>query len=102
MRIPEDLSIETQKKLCDQHVEHFKNLIQRGHDGDRSVRIEECEQYVKIWTAGRLALEVGHPVPPACAQEMQDAVWSGDADELMTPEELERWNKESEQDSEEA
>lgn len=104
MRIPEDLSNETQKKLCDQHVNHFKRLIERGNNGDRMVRVEECEQYLKAWTAGRLALEVGHPVPPACAQEMVDAVWSGEADELMTPEELKRWNKEAaeQDDSEEA
>lgn len=93
MRIPEDLSIETQKKLCDQHVTHFTKLVARGQAGDRSVRIVECDQYLEIWTRGRASLELGATVPPECAQEIGDAVWSGDADELMTPEELERWNK---------
>lgn len=62
MNIPGDLSVETQKKLCDYHVEHFKKLIELGNSdrsGARTVNLGECETYLKEWTAGSVALEVG-------------------------------------------
>ncbi len=95
MRIPEDLSVETQKALCLQHVRHFEKLIELGtsdRPAARTVRVTECEGYLATWLSGLALLEAGQPLPADCADEMRDCVESGDADDVMTPEELQRWN----------
>jgi hypothetical protein len=97
MRIPEDLSVETQKALCLQHVRHFENLIELGKSdrpAARTVRVVECQEYLQTWQAGLDALHTGHAVPAQCGDEMRDCVEGGDADDVMTAEELARWNAE--------
>ncbi len=96
MQLSEYLSIETQKKICDHHVQHFKKLIELGNSDKpsaRSVRVDECERYTAIWTSGLVALEAGASLPGPVADELGDALWSGEVDDLLTADELTRWNK---------
>lgn len=98
MRIPEDLSNETQKALCVQHIRHYENLIELGRSerpAARTVRVAACQVYLETWQAGLAALEEDYTVPVQCADEMRDCVESGGADDVMTPEELERWQAHS-------
>lgn len=93
MKIPDDLSVETQKKLCEHHINHFKRLIELGKSDKpaaRTVRMVECESYLATWQAGAAALAAGHAMPFDCVQEMQDAVDSGDMDGMLTAEELQK------------
>lgn len=95
MRIPEELSEETQRRLCVQHIRHYENLIELGKStrpAARTVRVVECEEYLQTWQGGLTALEEGRPVPVQCGDEMRDCVESGDAEDLMTPQELKLWN----------
>lgn len=103
MRIPEDLSTETLKRLCDFHVQHFKKLLELGASDKpaaRTVNLVECDHYLGVWQRGATALEIGAVVPSDCVHEIQDAMWSGDADLHLTPKELEAWAKyQAEQES---
>ena len=99
MRIPEDLSKETQERIVRRHVQHFEALSKRAEAGHPNVRGDECAVYLATWLSGQAALQLGEPLPADCVQEMQDAVWSGDSDEDLTADELaklEAWLAEEE------
>lgn len=101
---PADLSVETQRKICASHVEHFNKLIELGRSDKpaaRTVRVLECEAYLGTWVAGDAALAAGLPLPADTADEMQDAINSGDAEEFMTVEELTQAREEDEEAVEE-
>ncbi len=36
--------------LARAHVAHFRRLIEWGKRGERSVRVDECEEYLRIWS----------------------------------------------------
>lgn len=101
MKVPEDLSTETQKKICAWHVAHFNKLIELGKGNSRgstNVRLQECELYLATWVAGDTALAVGNPMPTDCGEEMFDAVYSGDMDDMLTAEELAKLDRMLEED----
>lgn len=69
------------RKLTEAHIGHFRALIRRGYDGDKSVRMGECLRYVILWRSiqtkaykGLTDREIG---------EIRDALTSGDYDELL-------------------
>lgn len=92
MKIPEELSTETQKKICAAHVRHFTRMVEAADAGAPGIRRNEAVIYLATWQAGAAALEAGEPVPADCADEIRDAIDSGDYDAMLTEEELGRWN----------
>jgi hypothetical protein len=90
MKVPEDLSKETLEKICQQHVRRFESLLAQAKDGNPNVREDECTVYLATWLGGQTALQLGNPLPDDCVSELKDALYSGEADELLTGPELEK------------
>ena len=82
---------EVQRKLVERHVRRYTAQLEAGRAGDTSVRVGETEAYLQTWQAGDAALLVGLPLPIDCVEEMYDALASGEADDLLTEEELKQW-----------
>jgi hypothetical protein len=80
-----DLTDKQVLELAKEHVEHFQRMLRWQ---DKTVRPEECKHYLDIWR-GVLDLWKDHPtgwrgkLSPEALNEIQDAVESGDYDDLL-------------------
>lgn len=82
---PNDLSAAQLLALAERHVRRFKRLLDPGFSAPESVRRDECEAYLALWTGLRDRLLSGHFVAftPAIEAEIFDAINSGDDDDLF-------------------
>lgn len=86
------LSLATQQEICAAHIARYSGMLNMALSSSpraHNVNVPECRRYLDIWKAGAAALTEGLPLPDKCANEMVDALTSGE-DELCTPDERAR------------
>ncbi len=61
-------------KLAEQHVEHFKGLLEMAKRGHPNVRKAECEWYLQIWYSIRAKNGVWEKLAEEERAEVRDAL----------------------------
>jgi hypothetical protein len=84
---PNDLSAKQLLALAKRHVRRFKRLLDPSFPSPESVRRDECEAYLALWTKIRdyqAAANERITLTPEERNEVFDAIDSGDSDNLFT------------------
>lgn len=82
-----DLSKETIAKIAESHKRRFENLLASE---SRNVRRGECEHYLAVWSLVAAHNGDGVPLEPEGRNELCEALFCGDYDPMLTPEELDK------------
>jgi len=84
-RITDEISKGTIAKIAEAHKRRFENLLASG---GHNVRVGECKHYLAVWAVVAAHNRDGVPLEDEGRNELVEALYSGDYDKMLTPEEL--------------
>jgi hypothetical protein len=73
----------SQLAICELHVVQYRGMLDSGNP---NFRVDECADYLRIWTEGARCLRAGLPMPDECVDELVDYLDSGEEQGLTEAE----------------
>jgi hypothetical protein len=73
-------------ELADKHIALYAGRVEQqrvGRPGWKNINVEETAAYLGLWTDAKQRMLAGEELTPPQLGEIQDAIESGDYDELL-------------------